>query len=153
VEHVQGDVKMKRQQAGMTLIELVIVIIVLGIIAAVAAPKFADISGTAAISAQDGSRGAVLSAYTISVAVDQGTPTWTTYISKIGQMTCGASNGICTTDDFDSDTAAKGDLEFKFYSSATCGAAITAGTDTIFSYREGAVNTAVAGTETCVDMN
>lgn len=42
------------KQAGFTLIELVIVIVILGIIAAIAVPRFADMSGKARISAAQG---------------------------------------------------------------------------------------------------
>ncbi|MGV8841830.1 MAG: type II secretion system protein [Pseudomonas sp.] len=38
---------MKNQQGGFTLIELIMVIVILGILAAVAIPKFADLSGDA----------------------------------------------------------------------------------------------------------
>ncbi len=40
---------MKKQQSGFTLIELVMVIVILGILAAFALPKFADLSGDAEI--------------------------------------------------------------------------------------------------------
>ena len=53
----------------MTLIELVIVIIVLGIIAAVAAPRLADVSGSAKVASAEGSMGAFRSALTITRAL------------------------------------------------------------------------------------
>lgn len=52
---------MKRSQ-GFTLIELVIVIVILGILAVTAAPKFLDLSGDARASTLDGAKGALESA-------------------------------------------------------------------------------------------
>jgi MSHA pilin protein MshA len=53
---------MKNQQSGFTLIELIMVIVILGILAAFALPKFADLSGDARLASLEGARGAVLSA-------------------------------------------------------------------------------------------
>ncbi len=53
---------MKRQQAGFTLIELVVVIIILGILAAVALPKFMGLSTDARVSVVDGMSGSVTEA-------------------------------------------------------------------------------------------
>jgi MSHA pilin protein MshA len=52
---------MKRQQ-GFTLIELVVVIIILGILAVTAAPRFINLQTDARISALEGARGALQSA-------------------------------------------------------------------------------------------
>jgi MSHA pilin protein MshA len=52
------EVVMKRQ-SGFTLIELIIVIIVLGILAITAAPKFLDFSSDARVSTLDGMRGSM----------------------------------------------------------------------------------------------
>jgi len=56
---------MKKQQTGFTLIELVIVIVILGLLAATALPRFADLTGDARQAALDGIEGAVRSASAI----------------------------------------------------------------------------------------
>ncbi|WP_372627576.1 prepilin-type N-terminal cleavage/methylation domain-containing protein [Arsukibacterium sp.] len=53
---------MKRNQAGFTLIELIIVIVILGILAVTAAPKFLDFGGDARSSVLQGVKGSLESA-------------------------------------------------------------------------------------------
>ncbi|HUW97626.1 MAG TPA: type II secretion system protein [Acidiferrobacter sp.] len=53
---------MKKQESGFTLIELVVVIIILGILAAVALPKFMGLSEDARVSVVNGMSGSVLEA-------------------------------------------------------------------------------------------
>lgn len=89
-----------RRQSGFTLIELVVVIVILGILAATAAPKFMDLQADARKSALNGLAGAVKSAATMTYSkailkgVESEAKSDSIYICSVGTSTCGDSDKV-----------------------------------------------------------
>jgi MSHA pilin protein MshA len=81
----------KNIQAGFTLIELVVVIVILGILAATALPKFIDLSAEANTAALQGIGGAVSSASSINYASRLANPT---KAGTIAVATCDAAGAL-----------------------------------------------------------
>ena len=75
---------MKRSQSGFTLIELVMVIVILGVLAAMALPKYIDMKGDAQQASVDGVAGALSSAAAVN------------YAARSAKSTNGAAVANCT---------------------------------------------------------
>lgn len=72
---------MLRNEKGFTLIELIMIIIILGILAAIAVPKYADLQDQAKDAVLDASVGALKSAAIIQFAAKKPTPGVNTFAS------------------------------------------------------------------------
>lgn len=106
-----------KKQAGFTLIELVMVIVILGILAASFAPKFLDVKTSAVEGVQEGAKGAVAGAITISLAKNKGTyPSVTALAAAVDGASAAGT------------TAADVGLYFDADSSATTESALLVGT-------------------------
>jgi MSHA pilin protein MshA len=129
------EMKMNVKTRGFTLIELIVVILILGILAAIAAPRFVDLTGQARIAAMNGLRAAVSSASTLANALQVasgGTPNQSITIEgQTVTMTNGypaqSANGIDRAVRFDTETfETNGTMTFRMKAQTTCGFTYTA---------------------------
>jgi len=88
---------MNTKQAGFTLIELVMVIVILGVLSAVALPKFVDIKSDAQQASVDGVAGALNSASSVNYAARKANATKGVPITTCGTAVNALTGGIPST--------------------------------------------------------
>lgn len=86
----------KAVQAGFTLVELIVVIVVLGILAAVAIPKLSSSNEAAYAGVQSATLGALKSAWSIAYANAKKAPTHSQVAAEMADPVCAAAAGGIT---------------------------------------------------------
>jgi MSHA pilin protein MshA len=122
-----------KKQSGFTLIELVMVIVILGILAAAALPKFVNLKDEAQLAALKGVAGSISSGNTINYAVKS-----LNSASGIAIADCSAAGGLL-----------EGGLPANY---AITGAAITAGTTATCTLSTSGVTPTVSTTFTATGI-
>lgn len=112
----------KQISKGFTLIELVIVLVILGILAAAIAPKYVDLAGDSRTAVGKATKGAIQSAIAISIAENKSTPSLGTIATDLGSDVSATSTTLVYTHDGYTYT-------FTTYQDAGCSSATSATTD------------------------